>query len=162
LDDQQYDQQQNGQSGQDLYGAQAGNLPGQDPMQVPQQSRQTDLDPGQVGQQGTPPATDSSVERMGQGGMPDLTQQTGGQVDQGVAGQAEQQVTQKVDSAIDEGATRVPGGDQLARPAEQQADSAIDNVAQQAQQEENQGGGGLGAIGEKLREMFGGGHDQNP
>jgi hypothetical protein len=149
--------------GQDPYDAQPANLPGQDPTQVQQQGGQYGQDPGQFGRQGTPLGTDTSVDRMNQGGMPDPTQQQpGGQFDQGVAGQTEQQVTHKVDSAIDEGATRVPGGDQLAQPAEQQANSAIDNVAQQAQQEENQGGGGLGAIGEKLREMFGGGHNQNP
>ncbi len=61
----------------------------------------------------------------------------------------EQQAKDKADSAIDDAASKVPGGDQVAQQAKDAANQGIDQAGQQAQQQ----------AGDKLGGMFGGGQD---
>ena len=61
---------------------------------------------------------------------------------------AEQQAKEKADSAIDELASRVPGGEQLAQQAKDTVNQGIDQAGQAGmQQAEQQLGGMLGGQG---------------
>lgn len=75
----------------------------------------------------------------------------------------EQQAKDKVDSAIEDVASKVPGGDQFAQQAKDAANQAIDQAGQQAgqqaQQQVSDKLGGMGGIGEQLGGMLGGGQD---
>lgn len=82
---------------------------------------------------------------------------------------AKQQAQQQVDNTIGNLASKVPGGDQFAQQAKQQANSAIDNLSQQAQQqagnaagnlEQQAQQGGLGGLSDKLGGLLGGGGGQ--
>ncbi len=73
---------------------------------------------------------------------------------------AEQQAKDKADSAIDELASKVPGGDKLAQQAKDAANQGIDQAsqagAQQAEQQVNERLGGMGGLGQQVEGMLGG------
>ena len=73
---------------------------------------------------------------------------------------AEQQAKDKADSAIDELASKVPGGEQLAQQAKDAANQGIDQAgqagAQQAEQQAKDKLGGMGGLGQQLGGMLGG------
>jgi hypothetical protein len=78
-----------------------------------------------------------------------------------IAQGAQQQATEKADSLIDELASKVPGGDQLAQQAKDAVNQAVQSGTQQAEQAAQQQAGGLadklpGGLGEQLGGMLGG------
>ena len=75
----------------------------------------------------------------------------------------EQQAKDKADAAIDDVASKVPGGDQFAQKAKDAVNQGIDQAGQQAEQQAQQQVserlGGAGGLGGQLGGMLGG--DQN-
>ena len=72
----------------------------------------------------------------------------------------EQQAKDKADAAIDDVASKVPGGDQFAQQAKDAVNQGIDQAGQQAEQQAQQQVsdklGGMGGIGGQLGGMLGG------
>lgn len=72
----------------------------------------------------------------------------------------EQQAKEKADAAIDDVASKVPGGDQFAQQAKDAVNQGIDQAGQQAEQQAQQQVsdklGGMGGIGGQLGGMLGG------
>ncbi len=73
----------------------------------------------------------------------------------------EQQVKDKADAVIEDVASKVPGGDQLAQQAKDAVNQGIDQAGQQAEQQAQQQVsdklGGLGGIAGKLGDALDGG-----
>ena len=72
----------------------------------------------------------------------------------------EQQAKDKADSAIDDLASKVPGGEQFAQQAKDAATQGIDQASrageQQAQQQMGDKLGGMGGLGQQVEGMLGG------
>ena len=67
-------------------------------------------------------------------------------------GGMQQQAQDAINNEIDQFASKVPGGEQVAQQAKDAASGGLDNIAQQA---ENQAGNLPGGLGEKLGGMLG-------
>ncbi len=75
---------------------------------------------------------------------------------------AEQQAKDKADSAIDELASKVPGGEQLAQQAKDAVNQGIDQAGQAGMQQAEQQLGNVPGVGQQLGGMLGGqGGDPN-
>lgn len=77
---------------------------------------------------------------------------------------AEQQAKDKADSAIDELASKVPGGDQLAQQAKDTVNQGIDQAGQAGMQQAQQQAGNIPGVGQQVEGMLGnqGGQSSDP
>jgi hypothetical protein len=68
---------------------------------------------------------------------------------------AEQQAKDRADSAIDDVASKVPGGDQMAQQAKDAANQGIDQAGQAGMQQAGEKLGGMGGVGQQVEGMLG-------
>lgn len=69
----------------------------------------------------------------------------------------EDQAKQRADEAIDNLASKVPGGEQFAQQAKDTVNQGIDQAGQAGIQQAQQQLGGMGGVGQQLGGMLGGG-----
>lgn len=78
----------------------------------------------------------------------------------------EDQAKQRADEAIDNLASKIPGGEQFAQQAKDTVNQGIDQAGQaglqQGQQQLNERLGGMGGVGQQLEGMTGGGQGSDP